>query len=152
MFEAVRARLADVTALAGRIEPAARLSDMMARNQLPQVTPAAFVLPLGLRGGRADAAAGLFRQALTETVGVVLFVRSAGDATGARATEQLVPLRNAVIRRIVGWAPPSDWLANEQGGGETVGVFALSRGELLSMQAGMLTYQLDFALDDQLRI
>ncbi|PZU56094.1 MAG: hypothetical protein DI547_17285, partial [Sphingobium sp.] len=100
MFEAVRDRLADVTALAGRIEPAARLSDMMARNQLPQVTPAAFVLPLGLRGGRADAAAGLFRQALTETLGVVLFVRSAGDATGARATEQLVPLRNAVIRRI----------------------------------------------------
>jgi len=147
MFEAVRARLADMEALAGRIEPAASLSDLIAQNRLPQVTPAAFVLPLGLRGGKADAAAGLYRQQLAEMLGVVLIIRSAGDATGARGADQLTPLRNAVIRRIVGWAPPSDWT-----GDETIGVFTLSRGELLSLRAGALVYQLDFAVDDQVRI
>lgn len=147
MFAAVKERIADIELLAGRIGEAASLSDLMARNQAPQVTPAAFVLPLGLRGGRADAATGLFRQDIAETLGVVLFVRSAGDATGAKAGDRLRPLRNDVIRRIVGWAPPSDWLEDD-----TVGVFVLSRGQLLSMSAGMLTYQLDFSVDDQLRI
>lgn len=147
MFDAVKERLIDITELGRRISPAASLSDLMQRRQAPQVTPAAFVLPLGLRGGRADAVTGLYRQDLSEMLGVVLFIRSAGDATGAKAADQLTPLRNLVIRRIVGWAPPSDWLADD-----TVGVFTLSRGQLISMSDGLLTYQLDFAVDDQLRI
>jgi len=147
MFDQVKDRLEDIGMLAGRIEPAARLSELMARNQLAQVTPAAFVLPLGLRGGRADAMTGLYRQPITEMLGVVLVLRSAGDATGARSTDQLTELRNAVIRRIVNWAPVSNWLD-----GETVGVFTLGRGELVSLSAGTLVYQLDFALDDQVRI
>lgn len=147
MFEEVKARLADVTALAGRIEPAASLSDLMARNQLPQVTPAAFVLPLGLRGGRADAAAGLYRQDIAEMLGVVLILRSAGDATGGKLADRLTPIRDDVIRRIAGWAPPSGWLE-----GETIGVFTVSRGQLITLSAGALVYQLDFAVDDQVRI
>ncbi len=35
---------------------------------------------------------------------------------------------------------------------EAVGVYRLSRGELVSLSAGTLTYQLDFAIEDQLRI
>ncbi len=146
-FEEVRDRLTDIAALGGRIEPAAKFSDLMARNHAPQVTPAAFVLPLGLRGARADATAGLFRQGVVETLGVVLWLRSAGDATGARSLDALTPLRNAVIRRIAGWAPTSDWTE-----GEAIGVFTLARGELLSLSAGLLIYQLDFAVEDQVRI
>tara|TARA_R110000868_G_scaffold230335_6_gene483493 strand:+ start:10743 stop:11195 length:453 start_codon:yes stop_codon:yes gene_type:complete len=148
MFDAVADRLAaSVTDLSGRIEPGAKLSEMIARNQMPQNTPAAFVLPLGLRGGRSEAATGIFRQTISDTLGIVLVVRSAGDATGAKASDRLTPLRNDVIRCICGWAPPSDWLS-----GETIGVFTLSRGELISLSAGTLIYQLDFAIDDQLRI
>lgn len=147
MFAAVQDRLSDITDLAGRIQPGASLSELMARGQAPQVTPAAFVLPLGLRGGSVTAMANLFAQDIVETLGIVLFLRGAGDATGGRLTDKLTPLRNAVIRAIVGWAPQSDWLA-----GETVGVFRLARGELISLSAGLLVYQIDFALDDQLRI
>ncbi|MDT7533733.1 hypothetical protein OVY48_09885 [Sphingobium sp. SA2] len=147
MFAAVDQRLKDIMALAGRIRPAASLSELMARGQAPQVCPAAYVLPLGIRGGLFNAMANLIVQDIVETLGIVLFLRSAGDATGGQLTDQLIPLRNAVIRAIVGWAPQSDWLE-----AETVGVFRLARGELISLSAGLLIYQLDFALDDQLRI
>ena len=32
------------------------------------------------------------------------------------------------------------------------GAYRLAKGELVSLQAGLLQYQLDFILDDQLRI
>lgn len=147
MFEAVKERLTGIADLGGRIQPGASLSDLMARNQAPQVCPAAFVLPLGIRGGAVEAMSGLFKQDIAETLGIVLFLRSAGDATGGKMTDALVPLRNAVIRAIVGWAPQSDWLA-----GETVGEYRLARGELISLSTGLLTYQIDFSLNDQLRI
>lgn len=147
MFGQVRDRIADIADLGGRISPAASLSELMQRGQAPQVCPAAFILSAGIRGGSVEAMAGLFKQDVVETVGIVLFLRAAGDATGAKASDQLVPLRNAVITRIVGWSPQSDWLE-----GESVGAFRLGRGELISLSAGLLTYQLDFVFDDQLRI
>lgn len=147
MFAAVKVRLEPIAVLGNRIQPAASLSELMSRNQAPQVCPAAFVLPAGIRGGSVDAMAGLFRQDITEVLSIVLFLRSAGDATGGKMTDALVPLRNDVIRAIVGWAPQSEWDDDE-----TVGEFRLSRGELVSLSAGLLTYQIDFSLNDQLRI
>ncbi|PZQ20466.1 MAG: hypothetical protein DI569_15475 [Sphingopyxis macrogoltabida] len=146
MFDEVKARLAAVSDLAGRIQPGASLSELMARNMAPQVCPAAFVLPLGLRGGSVTAMSGFYVQGIAETLGIVLFLRAAGDVTGGKMADQLTPLRNAVIRAIVGWAPQSDWLE-----GETVGEFRLLRGELISLSGGLLTYQIDFGLDDQIR-
>ena len=96
-----------------------------------------------LRDIMVEAAERLQATSLKEAV---LVMRAAGDATGARSADPLRDLRNEVIARIVGKEAPSDW------GGETIGVFRLSRGELLSMSAGTLIYQLDFAIDDQLRI
>lgn len=147
MFAEVAQRMSDIVELTGRIHPGASLSELMARNLAPQVCPAAFVLPLGIRGGSFNAMANLIVQDFAETLGIVLFLRSAGDATGARLADQLTPLRNAVIRKIVGWAPQSDWPD-----GETVGVFRLGRGALVSLSGGLLVYQLEFTLDDQLRI
>lgn len=132
-------RLATIPALAGRIRPAEELSELMKNNRLPQVTPAAFVLPLGLRGGAADAATGLYRQQVEWLEGVLLVVRAAGDATGAKGGTQLRPLIDATIAAIVGWS-------------EGFGTWVLRKGELVSLSAGTLTYQLEFALDDQLRI
>lgn len=138
----VTARLeGEVPALAGLIGTAGQLADAMQRNALAQRPLSAFVLPLGLRGGGGEAATGVFRQAVNRMVGVVLVVREAADALGARAVAKLEPLIEDVVAAIVGWAP--DW---------AVGVFKLSRGELLSMGGGACTYQLDFILDDQLRI
>lgn len=147
MFDAVKGRIADVDGIAGRIQAAADLSELMARKLAPQGGDAAFILPLGLRGGAEKSMAGLYVQDINETLGIVLMIRAVGDTTGARSADRLVPIRDAVIRRIVGWSPPSGWLE-----GETVGHFTLSRGQLLTLSAGLLTYQLEFALSDQLRI
>lgn len=135
-------RLATIPTIAGRVHPAARLSELMRTNQLPQVCPAAFVLPLGIRGGTPDAVTGLYRQPIERIEGVVLVVRAAGDATGAVALQQLDPLVEATIEAVAGWAPSDD----------AFGTYRLSRGELVSLAAGTLTYQLDFAIEDQLRI
>jgi hypothetical protein len=140
-MDAVKDRLEAISALAGRVHGAARLAQLTERGAQAQASTAAFVLPLGLRGGSADAVTGMFRQALDRLVGVVLMVRNVGDATGAAAQAELEPLIEAVIGAIAGWAPD-----------EAIGVYKLARGELVSIAAGTVTYQLDFALDDQLRI
>ena len=141
MIAQVIARLqAQVPALAGRVEGAADFTDLKRRNALPQQTPAAHVLPLGLRGGRADAASGAFTQMFDETIAVLLTVRS-HDRTGARALEDVAPLIRAIVEAIAGWAPNDE-----------VGVFALGRGQLVNMSAGTFVYQVDFSITDQLRI
>lgn len=141
MIAEVIARLqAQVPDLAGRVEGAASFADLMRRNALPQHTPAAHVLPLGLRGGKADAASGAFTQAFDETVAVLLTVRSY-DRTGAPALEDVDTLIRVIVEAVAGWAP-----------GDEVGVFALGRGQLVNMSAGTIVYQLDFTISDQLRI
>jgi len=129
-----------VPALSGRIEGAADFAELMRRNALPQVTPAAHVLPLGLQGLSADAAAGAFTQMVRETIGVVLTIRS-HSVSGAKSLDTIDALITDVINALAGWEP----------GAET-GVFALVRGSLINMSAGTLVYQLDFAITDQLRI
>ncbi|MEX2126969.1 MAG: hypothetical protein WD871_01830 [Xanthobacteraceae bacterium] len=128
-------------ALGGRVEGAAELSALVKSNALPQVTPASFVLPNGLRGGAADAVTGLFRQQLDEVVSVVLIVRVAGDRTGAGALPTIDTVIGQVVNAVCGWAPAGQ-----------IGVFRLSAGRLVSLNAGAVIYQLDFAIADQLRI
>lgn len=141
MIADVISRLTDqVAALSGRVEGAAQFADLMRRNALPQVTPAAHVLPLGLQGGSAEAATGIFTQMTDKSVGIVLTIRS-HDRTGAKALATVEELIDSVVTAIAGWTP-----------GSTVGVFRLMRGQLVNMSAGTLVYQLDFAISDQLRI
>lgn len=134
-------RLKTIPALANRVFGAARLAELLKQGAVPQATPVAFVIPLGLRGVSPDAVSGLFRQGLQRLVGVVLVVRNVGDGTGEKALVELDPLIEAVIDLLAGWAPD-----------EAFGVFTLARGELVSIEAGTIIYQLDFAIDDQLRI
>lgn len=141
MITEVIARLiARVPAFGGRIEGAMELADMIARKALPQVTPAAHVVPLGMQGGVANSANIFFTQEFDEAIGVLITLRTY-TATGARAADQLEVLKLAVISAVVGWGPDT-----------AVGVFRLLRGQLVSMEAGTVVYQIDFALMDQLRI
>lgn len=141
MLQEVIARLeASVPALVGRTEGAMQFADLMKRNALPQATPAAFVLPLGLIGGAADAATGAFTQMVDQAVGVVLVIRSF-DRTGARAADPLEALIADVLAALLGWGPDT-----------AVGVLRLARGGIISMASGAVVYQLDFALADQLRV
>ncbi len=131
---------AQVVGLAGRTEGAAQFADLMARKALPQVTPAAHVLPLGLQGGQVQSAAGMFVQGVEEVVAVVLTFRS-HERTGSGALAPLDQVIRAVIDAIAGWGPDS-----------AVGAFSLRRGAVISMAAGTIVYQLEFSISDQLRI
>ena len=133
----------EIAAFGGRIHGAAMLSSLMDRQgALAQVAPAAFILPLGITGGQPDAVSGLFRQPVVWLEGVLIVTRAAGDPTGAAQLAQLAPLINQVIDAVCGRSP-------EEGG---FGVYRLVKGELVSLAGGALSYQLDFSIDDQLRI
>lgn len=130
-----------VPALGERVSGAIELAALVAEDALPQVMPAAFVLPLGLQGGEAKYATGAFLQMFDETVGVLLVVQAAGDVTGAIALPDLDALIESVITKIAGWAPDN-----------VAGCFELRRGALVSLTAGAALYQLDFAIVNQLRV
>jgi hypothetical protein len=137
----VKARIeATVAALAGRVQEVADLSELIARNALPQREVAAFVVPVGFNGGAPDAATGFFRQPLEQVVGVVLVVKAPGDAKAQRALATVDSLEEALLAQIPGWAP--------QG---AIGVFRALRGRLIGVPAGTVFYQLDFAIQNQLR-
>jgi hypothetical protein len=132
---------ARVSDLAGRVRGAAELSALVKNHALPNETPFAFVLPLGLRGGDDEAATGLFRQSVDDTIAVVLLVEAAGDEAGEKALPGIDTLVDAIIEAVCGWGPANAF-----------GVFRLVRGSLLSLNAGTVIYQIDFAIQDQLRI
>lgn len=138
----VRARIEErVPALSGRMENAGQFGQLIERNQLPQVTPAGFILPGGLAGGQAEAMTGMFIQSFDETVSIVLADRVAGDANGSKALDGITPLVRDVVNAVCGWGPD-----------DAIGVFILRSGELVGSQAGVLVFQLDFSMSDQLRI
>lgn len=141
-LEEVGARIeALVPDLAGKLGHAGGFSQMVERNQLPQVTPAGFVLPGGIRGGQAHAATGLFVQDFREVVTVVVVVRVGGDPLAAKAIDRLAPIVRQVVEAIAGWGPE-----------DATGVFVLERADLVGATGGANVFQIDFALDDQLRI
>lgn len=141
MITDIIARLiARVPEFGGRIEGAMELADMIARKALPQVTPAAHVVPLGMQGGVANSANIFFTQEFDEAIGVLISLRTY-TATGGKSADLLETLKLAVISALAGWGPDT-----------AVGVFRLLRGQLVSMEAGTVVYQIDFAMMDQLRI
>ena len=135
---AVRARLeAAVPELAGRLSGAADLQLVTAQNRLPQVGPAAVVLPLGMRGGPVAAVFGAFRQIVTRRVGVLLVARAPEPAT-LRGADALEELAEAVLAALAGWTPDET----------TPGVLRLETADLRGLAGGALIFEMAFALDD----
>ena len=141
MFALLKTRIeAQVPVLAGRVEGAADLAELTRKGAWPQASPAAHLIPLGLQGLGAYSATGAFTQILREMVSVVLTLRTYDRAAGDDLPE-LHELIQAVLQAVAGWGPDG-----------SVGVFELARGSLIHNRDGRLVYQLDFAIDDQLRI
>ena len=133
--------LANVPDLAGAVEEAADLAELVRQGALPQKPRAAFVLPLGFDARQADAASGIYRQSIDDVIGVVLVAQTAGDAKAQRALATIDALKDAVLAAVCGWAPVG-----------AIGDFTARRGRLVSVAAGTIIYQLDFALQNQLRL
>lgn len=141
MLDVIIQRLKDEVAfLEGRVEGAADFTNLVEQRKISPYATAAHVIPTGLRGGAADAASGLFRQTFDEAISVLISIRS-NDATGKRALENLNPNLMAVVEAIAGWAPD-----------DQIGVFRLVNGRVVSMTRGAFIYELNFAIQDQLRI
>lgn len=119
---------------------AADMMALMKTSALPQNTPAAHVVPAGMRGADQVDAAGLFIQNLEETLGVVITLRT-NDATGRRGLDQMQAIISAVITRICGWGPD-----------DAPGEFRLLRGSVAKMDAEAFVYLLEFAIPMQLRL
>lgn len=133
---------AEVDELTGRIEEVADLAELVRRQALPQKSPAGFVIPLGFNARSADdGVVGLYRQMLDEVVGVVLVVEALGDPKAKRAIATIDTLTQAVLDAVCGWAPDG-----------AIDDFRAQRGRLVSVTAGVVIYQLDFAVQRQLRI
>ena len=132
---------AQVAALTGRVDEVADLAALVAANALPQRMPWSSVVPLGVDGGEADAVTGLYRQNVSEVIGVVMIAEALGDPKARRGLATIDTLKDAVIAALAGWRPAG-----------ALGVFTLRRGRLVSVNNGTVIYQLEFALKDQLRI
>lgn len=127
--------------LKGRIEFVAGLAALVEEGALPQKEVAAFVVSLGFDDLGTAAATGMHIQMLRDSVGVVLCIKAAGDAKAKRAVAVVDDLKDAVINAVAGWAP-----------GDIAGVFIATRGRLVTVSKGLVIYQIDFAIQNQLRI
>lgn len=142
MIDEIIQKLSDeIPRLKERVQGAVDFGKLVAGGQMPSSTFSAFVLPSGLSGRGVYSTTGAFTQEFEEAASVVLAIRSF-DASGKQALDPLRELIMEVFRSLGGWAPAED----------APDVLRLLNGRLLSMQAGLLVYQLDFALTDQMRI
>lgn len=122
-----------------KIEGAVDMMALMKAGALPQVTPAAHVVPAGLRGGQRRDAAGAFVQDYEEVVGVTITIRG-NDPEGKRALVRVSSIVGAVVGAVCGWAPD-----------QAAGDFRLLRGQVARMDAEALVYLIEFAIPLQLR-
>ena len=141
MVADVIARLkAKVPDLGGRVEGAAALAALMKSGGVPQQALVAHVLTTGIQGGEAIPLTGIYRQATSRLISVVLTINT-GHAQGGRAAEAMEPLIDAVIAGLVGWQPPDNF-----------GQFVLRRAQLLSAAGGVFSYEITFAVEQEVRI
>ncbi|NOR62160.1 MAG: hypothetical protein GQ535_06675 [Rhodobacteraceae bacterium] len=133
--------IAEVSEFEGRVEGAAELAALVKEGRAPNSTPSAFVLPLGIVAQPADTVTGLYRQGFTESYGIVIVQTVANDRRGRKGLSKINTLRDAVIGNLAGWGPSGSFDA-----------LALTRAKLQSLNAGTITYQVDFSTKDQLRI
>lgn len=139
-FEAIKARLQARVPALRLIEDALSLTALTASQKLPLQSPAAYVVPAGVIGGKSEAMAGAFVQSVQDVTSIVLSVKP-HNATGAGKTESVGDLIRDVIEAVCGWAPAPG-----------PGVYELRRCELQSMQGGIAVWRIDLSINDQLRI
>lgn len=142
MIDEIIARLkSHVPALGGRAEGAMQLGALIASGAIPPRTPAAFVLPGGMLGREASAAAGSYVQGTDELVGIVLALRTS-EASAQGGIDPLKALVDAVLTALCGWRPTSN----------APGVLVLKQAALVSLNAGLVIFQIDLTIQNQLRI
>lgn len=129
-----------VAALKGHVEDVAAFATLLAEGALPQAEVCAFVAPSGFDDRGGSSIVGAHTQMLEDVVTVILCVKARGDAKGSKALPTIAELRDDVVACVAGWQPAGD------------AVFFVRRGRMVSFEKGLMLYQLDFSLKNQLRI
>lgn len=141
MIEALIQRLrAHAPGLEKRVEGAAALAALMDKGLPPRITPAAFVVPLGMTPRSEGEILGFFTQEVDRHYAVVLSMKL-HDGTGARLSTEVEALLDQILGAVIGWTPTPT----------LTGVFRLRRIGLQRFAAGYASYQLDFSIPDQIR-
>ena len=130
---------ADVPSLSGRVRAAEDYTALLQMKGISSAQGGAYVMPSGMRGGSVNAATGVFVQDVDEVIAVVILV-PAERGLGQRGTT-IDTLKKQVIEAICGWVPD-----------DTSGPFQLVRGAMINLGSGVLAFQIEFSVPDQLRI
>jgi len=128
-----------VDALAGRIRAAEDYTALLQMKGISSAQGGAYVMPSGIRGGRVEAATGVFTQIVDEVIAVVILVPAERGLGRQGAT--IESLKQDVIQALCGWVPQ-----------EAIGPFQLVRGAMINLGEGALAFQIEFSVPDQLRI
>lgn len=144
-LDAVRNRLEDrVEDLRGRLFTAAEFTRLMDSNAAPAGGVNAYLIPGSIIGQATQGSgltSGLFRQGIRRGIALVVFLRDV-DRHGKRALESLATFLDTIIAAVCGWAP-----------GDEIGVFELLRAGIIpTRHRGVMAYQFEFFIPDQLRI
>lgn len=141
MLEAMTERLeAHVPRLEKRVSTATDFSRLKARGVAPSGGLNAYLIPSGIQAGASDLMAGAFRQELRRGVTLVLLML-ASDPVGTQALDDIPGLLDECLQAICGWAP-----------GEQSGVFELASARFATAEKGLISYLIDFRINDQLRV
>jgi hypothetical protein len=140
MISEIITRLEQAAPLLSNVEGAAAFSALVAANKKPTGKNVAYVVPTGMRGTQSDASAGAFIQGTSETISVIIMLRS-NDSVGSKGVEPVEAIKAEVINALCGWRTSDE-----------VGVFELRGGRMVSVLHGLLTYSLEFSISDQVRI
>ncbi len=140
--EPIIARLEETVGALSRVAGAADLAALLQAPPQAASGAQAHVVLTGLFGGAVETGAGTFVQSVDRGLAVYLTFAAHGDRLGTRAQPSIDETVAAVIAAIAGWAPDD----------ATVGVFRLVRGQLQSIDRGVIVWVIEFAIADQLRI
>jgi len=128
-----------VDSFVGRVEGVMDLSAMISTKRLPTNAPAAWVIWLG-DNADASGTATFLRQAVDETVAVIVIDRVAGDLVGSKVQGKLDALREDVKRHLVGWQFDPEAYPLEY-----------RRGRFVGLVQSFALLQLDFACRSYIR-
>lgn len=92
-----------------------------ARLQPPKRLPACYFLLTEDRAGRNTQVTPAVQQRISQVLSVVILNENKRDARGGLARDELTPLRNYLLDRLIGWSPAAGYDPFEKGGGKVIG-------------------------------
>lgn len=125
--------------LKDRVYGAGALAALLAKTAMPEVTPVAYVVPMGFRSGKEAAVSGAYLQTQEAILGVMLCLRS-NDRNGQRALDSVQSFLTGIPLALAGWRAPT-----------SIGACRPVRAFLAASREGTMWWQFEFSIPTQIR-